>query len=236
VVVPQTECVRRRLVTDTINNIESVAGLRILAIKPPKRFGQTEVFIVDLRAHLTTIENTETIYQTIKDRIHEALGDFRDFDEGMRTLDTAKLQAIRQRLQDVDKSIVRELYYGIEDFFRVSASGEEIAAHIRIALDMMEAIRKTHEELNILHRQTGSLSMDGSLIPTATLFCLSYPHKLYLLNKIIDILEPYEVTLSRMERSGNDILVCRITEKEKALTAKEEDHLEKRLKKVIQIG
>ena len=104
VVVPQNACVRRKLVTDTINNIESVAGLRILAIKPPKHFGQAEVFIIDLRAHLTAIENTETIYQTIKDRIHEALGDFRDFDEGMRTLDTAKLKAIRQRLSEVDKS------------------------------------------------------------------------------------------------------------------------------------
>lgn len=236
VVVPQTECVRRRLVTDTINNLESVAGLHILAIKPPKRFGKAEVFIIDLRAHLTAIKNTETIYQTIKDKIHEALGEFRDFDEGMRTLDTAKLQTIRQRLKDVDKSIVREFYYGIEDFFRVSATGEEIVAHIRIALDMMEAMRDAHEQLQILHRQTGSLSLDGKLIPTASLFCLSYPHKLYLLNKIIDVLEPYEVTLSRMEKSGNDILICRITEKDRALTKTEEEHLEKRLMKIHKIG
>jgi hypothetical protein len=193
-------------------------------------FGKTNVFIIDLRVNLADIENTEKIHTLIKEKIYSALGEFRDFDEGMRTIDTSKMKAVRQRLEDVDKYLLRELYYAIEDFFRVSASTEEIVDHIRLTIDMLETLNKDGKDFHMIHRAAGQHAQSGKVMPRATLLCLAYPHRHYLLQKILEILEPYEVTLSRLERSGWDILTCWITKEEKALKKSEIDTLLKNLR------
>ena len=55
----------------------------------------------------------------------------------------------------------------------------------------------------------------------------------HLLKKIIEILEPYEVTLSRLEKTGRDILICRITKNEKALTEDQKNRIINRIQKLI---
>ena len=136
-------------------------------------------------------------------------------------------------MKSVDKNIIRELYYSIEDFYRVGASEYEIIAHIQISLEMLKIIRKKKEPISIITKLLGTQSKNGTHIPTADLFCIAYPHQDYHLQKILDILESYEVTLSRLERSGLDILICRITKNDKALT---EATREKLIKKLKQLG
>lgn len=218
VVVPSDHEPEKGCVTKTVNQLESVPGIHIHSVKPPKRFGNTQVFIIDLRVNTTDIVNTEKIYSTIKENIYKALGEFRDFDEGMRTIDTLKLKSVRQRLDGIDKTIIRELYYSIEDFFRVSASVEEIIVHIRLTQDMLNTMPRSKSEFIIRSQKIGVLSKTGTLLPRATLLCLSYLHRSLMLPKILEIFEPYEVTLSRLEKMGRDIITCRITKNEKALT------------------
>jgi len=225
VVVPKSHETRKKIVTDTVNQLESVRGFHIHAVRPPKAFGETTVFIIDLRVSLTEIENTDVIYRKIKKTIFSALGEFRDFDEGMRTIDTSKLKAVRRRLDGIDKNLIRELYYSIEDFFRISATVDEIINHVQITLDMLNKIDTSDETLQILYRETGTISKDGTLLPNATLLCLSYPHELLLLNNILEVLDPFEVSLSRLERTGRDILICRVTKEEKALSENEKDQI-----------
>ena len=233
VVVPETQQTGKKIVTRTVNQLEAIHGFHIHTVRPPKKFGTTIVFIVDLRVSLTETENMETIYRTIKENVFKALGEFRDFDEGMRTIDTAKLKSVRQRMEGIDKNLLREFYYSIEDFFRISASTEEIIAHIQIAIDMLRTIETNDVPLLIIHRETGSISKDGTIIPSATLFCLSYPHQLSLLKKILRIFETYELTMSRIERTGRDILICRVTKNEKALTKDQQERILKRLEKLV---
>jgi hypothetical protein len=217
VVVPNSTETGKKLLNKTVKNIESVPGMHILSVKPPRAYGNTEVFIIDLRASLAVIENIELIYQIIRENIKNALGEFRDFDEGMRTIDTEKLKSIRRIIEGIDKRLIRELYYSIEDFFRLSSSTDEIIAHIKIILDMLKMIEDSDENIHIISRHTGIYSKTGILIPSANLLCIAYPHQLNLLQNILEILESYEVTLSRLERAGCDILLCRTTQRGKAL-------------------
>ncbi len=217
VVVPRPGDLKKKLVNKTMNAIESVPGLTILSVKPPVTYESAQVFIIDLRANLLVMENVETIYRSIKEKIHAALGEFRDFDEGMRTLDTEKLKMIRRRIDGVDKSLIRELYYSIEDFFRIGASIDELIAHVRIALDMLKIIETEGRRVHVLARQTGPISKEGTMMPKASLLCVAYPHDLLLLQPIMELLESYEVTLSRLEKSGWNILICRIEQDDKAL-------------------
>lgn len=232
VVIPESRARAKKRVSQTVNGLESVSGFHIHSVKPPKTYGNTEVFIIDLKVQLTDIDNTEAIYLTIKSTMSKALGDFRDFDEGMRTLDTAKLKAVRERLKDINKSLIRELYYAIEDFYRLSAPGSEIESHIRIAVDMINLMTEDQKGLLVLTRQTGTAGQSGRLISSATLLCLAYPHEQKLLKPILAILEPFEVTLSRLEKSGRDVLICRITKNDKPLKDQEIKSLTARLNRL----
>jgi len=225
VVIPSVKQLGRKTISETVTKLEEVPGFHIHSVKPPKKFGNTRVFIIDMRVHLTAIENTETIYNTIRNKLQSAIGKFRDFDAGMRTLDFAKLKAVREKMKGVNKSVIRELYYTIEDFYRISAPGDEIVDHIKIILEMFDLINKNSKTIPRILHQTGTISPKGDYVPSASLLCVSYPHRMYLLKTIIDILEPYDVTLSRLEKSGRDILVCRITRHERTLKRREEKEI-----------
>jgi len=105
----------------------------------------------------------------------------------------------------------------------------EIIAHIRIALSMLKAITEKEYPILVITRQIGTHSKKDTGHPMASLLCISYPHEYYLLQKILDILEPYDVTLSRLEKMGRDILICRITKNEEALTVSERNSLVKKI-------
>jgi len=219
-----------KLVNMTVNQLESVSSIHIQRVKPPKRFGETQVFIVDLRVNISDMESTETMYRTIKKKVYSALGEFRDFDEGMRTIDTTKLKSIRRRLRTADKNTIRELYYSIEDFYRVGASEHEIIAHIRIALQMLKKMDAEHRFPIVLSCDMSIHPKNGQHLTTAHLFCIANPHSDFLLPKILKILEPFEVTLSRLQKTGWDIFICRVTENDKGLSEAAKKNLIKELK------
>jgi len=232
-VCPISVVTKKMLVSDTVNSLEAVDGFQILSVKPPRIFGKTRLFIIDIRASLAKIEDVETVYSTIREKIQNSLGDFRDFDEGMRNMDTVKYKQVRKRLTGLDKSLVRELYFGIEDFLRVSASVDEIVDHIHIAVDMLIMMDEKPENVMILTRQTGTPSQTGVIVARASLLCVSYPSELCLLQPILSVLENYDVTLSRLERTGRDLLICRITRRNKALS---DDALKRLGRKIKKLG
>ena len=232
VVVPEAKNVKKNLVVQIAKNIEDVNGIHLLSVKPPKMYGEIQVFIIDLRASLAIIDDVEGIYHLIREEIKKTIGNFRDFDEGMRTIDATKLKAVRRVMEDVDRNLLRELYYSIEDFFRISATIEEIIDHIRTGLNMIETVEKKQTTLLVQHQQTGVHSKSGKLLARASLISVAYPHEMSLLQRILEILDPYEVTLSRFERGGRDILICRCTKKDKALSEDLLERLEKKISKL----
>jgi hypothetical protein len=217
---------------DTMNRFDAVPSFSITTAKPPKRYGNAEVFIIDLRADLVKMESIEAVYLEIKRTLHDALGEFRDFDEGMRTIDTTKLKTIRQHLEGVEKNLIQELYYSLEDFFRISASMDEIVDHLRAAVDMLKRIPKAEPGLLVAHQPSGLHANSESRPAAATLICIAYPHHMAMMEAIMDIFTLVEVTLSRIEKFGWDLLLCRITDQGKALSEEAIDVLVGRLKEI----
>jgi hypothetical protein len=232
-VIPQPQKNGKDILNQIVKKIESVEGLHILAVKPPRMFGNTLMNILDIKASLADIENTEAVYQLIRQKLVEAIGDYRDFDEGMRGMDTAKLHSIQRMITDIDASVIREIYYSVEDFYRISATINELIAHIRIACEMIEKIEKEQLEYHIMCRQVGTQNKAGELIPQASLGCIAYSHQLELLDGILDVLGKYDLTMSRIERIGKDILICRITEDEKPLSDAKMNQICNSIKKLI---
>ncbi len=232
IVMPILKEKDKKAIHSAVNQFASQAGIRVLRVKPPFSFGASQVSIVDLRASLTEIEDTEAVYKSIKSSISKTLGEFRDFDEGMRTMDTSKLKAIRRRIKNIDKRLIRELYYSIEDFYRINTSEYEIISHIRLALHMLKTIDDSDESIIVQCKTLAIPGIDGALLHTASLLAVSYPHPQALLRKILEILDPYEVTLSRLEKTGRDILLCRLTLGNQALSEAEKRKLVKKIRKL----
>ncbi len=223
----------KKVVNSTLDRLSSLKSFNILSVKPPRSYGEISVFIIDLRVATTDFDNIETVYKIINEKITSAIGEYRDFDQGMRTIDVSKLKSIRKRLGNIDKTLIRELYYSIEDFFRISAKEIELISHITIAYKMLTEQNKRKDKIIVLSEVTNIPSKNGNLIPVATLICLSYPLEFELFPKVLKILEPYEVTISHLEKNGRDILICRLTENDKALTSTQEKNIVNQLKNMI---
>jgi len=232
VAVPGEKGAKKDLSSKTIGAIENVPGLQVLAIKPPKLFGTTRMFIVDIRASLTVISDPEMVYQVFRETLKEALGQYRDFDEGMRNMDAGKNKAIRQQLGDIDKSLLRELYYSIEDFYRVTAPINEIVAHIKLARDMINTLTEANRSITIMHEQLGNHTQSGKFILRALLVAIAYPSERTLLGTILDIFDTFDVTMSRLERAGKNILICRVTKNDKAPTEEDNNYLLEKLEQL----
>ncbi|MEJ2628106.1 MAG: hypothetical protein P8078_06085 [bacterium] len=223
----------KKVVNSTLDRLSSLKSFNILSVKPPRSYGEISVFIIDLRVATTDFDNIETVYKIINEKITSAIGEYRDFDQGMRTIDVSKLKSIRKRLGNIDKTLIRELYYSIEDFFRISAKEIELISHITIAYKMLTEQNKSKDKIIVLSDVTNIPSKNGNLIPVATLICLSYPLEFELFPKVLKILEPYEVTISHLEKNGRDILICRLTENDKALTSTQEKNIVNQLKNMV---
>lgn len=224
-VVPEPKLPSKDVLNLIVKKIENEPGLHILAVKPPKMYGTALLNIIDIKASLTNIENTEAIYNIIREKLKEAIGDYRDFDEGMRSIDTTKLKTVQRMITDIDDTLIREIYYSLEDFYRISATINELIAHVRIVVEMIQRIEQEKRSFDVICRQIGTQNKAGGLIPQASLGCIAYPHELELLDGILEVVGKYDLTMSRIERTGKDILICRITEDEEPLTDSDMDQV-----------
>jgi hypothetical protein len=99
---------------------------------------------------------------------------------------------------------------------------------------MLQSLLETKKTIRFMCHQTGIHSKSGRILPKASLLCVAYPHELSLLQHILEILDPYDVTMSRLEKVGFDILICRLTDKEKALSKETLKKITNKIKKLDQ--
>ncbi|MBN2105540.1 hypothetical protein JW835_15990 [bacterium] len=232
-VVPEPKMLPKDMLNLIVKKIEGVNGLHILRVKPSKTYGKALLNILDIKASLADIENTETVYRLIREKLQEAIGDYRDFDEGMRSIDTTKLKSVQRMITDIDPTLIREIYYSIEDFYRIGATIDELIAHVRIACDMIQSIEKQNKSYDVICKQVGTHSKKGELIPQASLGCIAYSHELELLESILNVLGKYDITMSRLERTSKDILICRISEDERPLSNSDLENICKTIRTLI---
>lgn len=119
-----------------IARIDKINGITVLSCETPKVYQTSEVSVFDLKAETEVFPSTESIYTTIRDSLTGVLGEFRDFGEGMRKIDTERLIEVRRKVKGVKLSLIREFYYGIRDFYRVSCSEAEIIELVRLGVKL----------------------------------------------------------------------------------------------------
>ncbi len=205
-------------VTRILEGFDRVDGLSLLSTHPPKIHGNAIVNIFDVRGELDKYESSMDLYDETKGIIKQAVGEFRDFDEGLRKTDTFKLKSVLESLPASPEKEVKLIYYALEDFWRLSASTSDIA----------KAIELTY---NILLKHKGDeIIADYIELVGGTAIVIASPKNKSVIGKIFNIYKGCEITLSRIERPTANILVAIISKDGKHLS---EDKFTKTLSKII---
>jgi hypothetical protein len=191
--------------------MEKEASISILSAKPPKKYGDAEVNIIDIGADLDAFTNIEDVYKIIRRCIRDIIGEFRDFDEGMRKLEVTKLIQVKEMLKEYPENFVREFYYRLDDFYRIGAEPEEIAELIRMGIKGLEVFETKRERYVLISKEYAQKS-GQRFFPSSTILVLVYSSKMKLLSRVLELLRDYEVTLSKIERRDVTVMILRVQE------------------------
>ncbi|MBN1348341.1 hypothetical protein JXJ21_02960 [candidate division KSB1 bacterium] len=216
IVMLPLEVPTKKLIYQCVKNLDSIEGFSIASVKPPKAYVKSEFTILDLRVDLSLNPEIDKVYSRVKQAIKNSIGDFRDFDEGMRDMDMMNLMKVRRHLHDEDEDFVREFYYSLEDFYRVSAPIEEIGIQLKLCQQVLNAI---NSHSNKIHTKWAALKNDilSTIIQAGTIVIIAYPEEADLLGLILAQLEKYEVIISKLSKKSYNILICKLSENGKAL-------------------
>ena len=210
-----------------INKLDSIPGFYISKVKPPSRYGESEVMIVDLKVDLTVNPEIEEVYILVKKIIEEFFGKFRDFDEGMRQMDLRNFMNVKNKLPEISEKSLREIYYSLEDFYRVTAPVDELVTQIELAFQLQEKVQPDDSQIHLLWK---TLLLDD--LNPASIIVISLPSGKELLEKILVLFEAYDMILSRQVKNERDMLICRLSQNRKALPETELLNLVQKLQKM----
>lgn len=214
IIIVSTKKDKVKKATKILEAFDRVDGISLISTHPPKMHGNVVVNIFDVRGDLDRYEGTTNLYDETKEIIRKAIGEFRDFDEGLRKRDTVSLQTVLEGLPEVPEKEVKIIYYTMEDFWRLSTSTEDLTKIIELTYD----IYTKHKCNEIL--------LDYIQLDVGTTIVIAFPKSKSLVGKLLNLFKNCEITLSRIEKPNTTILLANVTYKGNPLS-------EQRLSKIL---
>jgi hypothetical protein len=200
-----------------VGTLDRLKGMTVVSFKSPTSFGDRWVDSIDVTVQRDSYPELEDAYDAVKKAIEAAIGQFRDFDMGMRLNDVKQLRDIREYLRDIPDSVVTDFYYRLEDFLRASSPVEELALHIRLAFQAMSTALEGEAETR---GPTWAVVRQGDA-EVATLFCCVMPEHLHSFQDFLDVVKEFRVTASLIDWSGLHAVLLRVHDRNEALPEEE---------------
>lgn len=181
-----------------IEKLQEIKGTDIKSAKKPKKIKDWLLHVIDIRVSFEFFTSVEEIYKKLKEVIKEVIGDFRDFDEGMRESDKRKFDVVKNSLENIPLRILRKLYFSLEDFYRISAVEEEIAELLKMGWQVYQC----HQA--VCYRVK---PFDSSV-----LVVIRVEFSGQLISQLIEAFEEYEPILSRTEFNDFELLFLKLND------------------------
>lgn len=210
-------CNKKKKVKKIMEGFDKSEGLSFLATHPPKLYGGAIVNTFDVRGELDKFESVSDFYSKTKEIIKRSVGEFRDFDEGMRKADLDKLHSISEKIPQMSLKSIKRIYYSIEGFWRISAPMADLVKVIRLADKIIE---KWEGERVIV---------DHTNLNRSTAFIITSPRGKSLIDRIMDICAECDVSLSKIEQARGNILLVFVSQNSHPLNNKKIDNFIKTL-------
>ncbi len=191
-----------------LDSFSTERGISVSSAKPPSRMRNYEVNFINLKADLGEFTNEEEIYDVIKSHLQKVLGEFRDFDEGMRRLDRQKLKEVQASLENrgLAQRFIKQFFYSMDDFYRLSASVDEITDQIMFASDLVR---------DYLEKGGNEIYVDFVERDTYILVGVIGPHGKVNLEKYLKVLRRFDPVLTILDVFGSMLVVFYLRKKDK---------------------
>lgn len=195
-----------------ISRLSMVPGIEINSFIPPKLHGnKVEITILKLRINLSEFNSIREIYNSIKTNIKNLYGDIRDFDEGFRDIYIRILNQLLENLPAVDATLVREIYFNIDELCRIETSLPVLTELIRLCNHTIEISQAVPPEKNVYkYIHTSS--------PSRTILVISHPSQRRLINRIITRLKNIDLYFTKIEWDQRFYLLMIMSKNNNALT------------------
>jgi hypothetical protein len=179
-----------------IKNIAKSDGFVLISFRPPSKVREEYVLFLTVRGLVSFFNSDVELFEKLKDLIRESIGPFRDFDEGLRTIDRKKLEKIYHLISraNIPEELVRTFYFSIDDFIRTTLSPEKIAEDINFVSKCIQEHLENENKKLFVRYEKNSLTIVTVYQPEERIF-----------DKIFPIVEKYEPVLVRFEIYGLNV-------------------------------
>jgi len=200
-------------IKDILHGLHNRYNFSVKTVQPTRNVGNTKLDIMNIEVPREIFESREEVYPMMKSVIREVIGNFRDFDEGMRTQSVKKLGEVEKVTKSsIPKHFLRHIYCSLEDFYRVSASPEEVVSLVRMGYSLYKRYLKYPDVLHIAARR---LPLNHGFV------LLGISTTRDILADIIELMSPYRSTSSSV-CMGNIYLHFFRLEKDKGVIPRNE--------------
>lgn len=202
-----------------MSNLAKSDGYVLVSFKPPTKIKNVSVIFLTVRGLLSFFKDDIELFENLKNIIRESIGNFRDFDEGIRTLDRKNLEKITERIADLDipDELARAYYFSIDDFIRTTLRPEKL-------LEDLIFINSSIKE----HLINPSNKVFTREAKNYFSLAIIYQPDEKIFDKIFPLIEKYEPLLTRFEIYGLNVTYIEFNKKN--LSVKEFNQLVQKIK------
>jgi len=227
----------KRMGLKVLDKLDSAKGLSLVSYKTSKGPHNTLVQIIDLRADLAYFAGPDHVYPRIREILGQVIGEFRDFDRGGRTEEVDKVDKLLQRLKGLDYLTVREIYFHLDDFYRLGAGVDELAENIETVMSVLERFKKAKTKRPyVLGKNITARVSEGKKVVLATILAIVDRTDGKPIRRWLDQLRDFEITMSKLEKENASILHFRVSEDGKPLSDSRLSEVLKELKKIARMA
>ncbi len=166
-------------------------------------------FIINIKVVLSRFKDIEDIYTAIRTETQQVFASFRDFDEGIRKLDTTMLKQIEAEFDENEHHLVDRIFYSIDEFSRLSSGKEETVRLVRLGLAALQELDSmpVPADRPVL-QQEAFRKADGSI--KSLLLAVVWAHG-HGIPSCVTALSSYgQVSVSQIHHGDGELLVCRM--------------------------
>jgi len=214
-------------------DLGNINGLHIFKISPPSFSGKNEMDIIDVRIETEKLEENKTIYHYIKKALSKYFSITRDFDEGMRLMDSNKINFLRKKLPQYPEEIVSNFYYHLNEYYRISAYDEEIMDIIKYCYELYKKIIREGINYYVLSEQMAIQLSKNKTILNGSIFYIGYKCQNEKMSEILSVLSNFDLNFSRVDFENITIIIAIVKEEDKPLKAIPFQQLKQKLGKIF---
>jgi len=123
-------------VMNLIPRLDKLNGIEIISFVPTRIYRDNfNVGIFKLRIDLSEFSSVRDIFDSLRETVRKEFGTIRDFDQGLRDINIMILSRLIDELSDIDKKIIREIFFNFDDLFRIETNFELMKDVIRMCYE-----------------------------------------------------------------------------------------------------